>query len=294
MRSQVIIWATLALNAILFGINLLVAIISGSHAVLSEAIYTITDLVGAVLLLWGFVVSQRPPDYDHPFGHGKERFFWAFSASLVTFSAAGLLALVSGLEQITQPATVTHLDAALITVAGTLGTSLIGLFVAFRELRVSEETLQSFLESAHQGVKTIFYQDVVSVFGSVVALLGLVVVSTTRDYIADGIAASGVGAILISTGFVVAAETREFLVGKAISREAARELISVVERDPRVRRVRGLQSMLLGPEDALVALKVNFQDGLTTDQIEAAIDQLSLALREVAPHLRHLIIEPES
>ncbi|HZY92494.1 MAG TPA: cation diffusion facilitator family transporter [Thermoplasmata archaeon] len=294
MRSQVILWATLALNAGLFAANLFVAVLSGSHAVLSEAIYSVTDLVGAVALLWGFVVSQRPPSLDHPFGHGKERFFWAFSAALITFSAAGLLTLLSGLQQIFSPGPITHLDAALATVGATLVTSLVGLVVALRELRHSEESLQSFLESAHQGVKTIFYQDVVSACGSVVALVGLGIVYWTHDVIVDGIAAAGVGAILIATGFVVAAETREFLVGKAISREAARTIIRIVERDPRVRRVRGLQSMLLGPDDALVALKVNFQDGLTTDEIEAAIDQVSLELRNAAPQLRHLIIEPES
>ena len=294
MRSQVILWATLALNAALFGANLVVAIISGSHAVLSEAIYTITDLVGAVVLLWGFVVSQRPPDLDHPFGHGKERFFWAFSAALITFSAAGLLALVTGLQQVASPEPLSRLPYALGTVALTLASSLGGIYVAFRELRHGEESLQSFLESAHQGVKTIFYQDVVSACGSAVALVGLAVVYWTHDYIVDGIAASGVGAILIATGFVVAAETREFLVGKSVSREAARTIIRIVEKDPRVRRVRGLQSMLLGPDDALVALRVNFQDGLTTDEIEAAIDQVSLELRNAAPQLRHLLIEPES
>lgn len=80
VRSQIIITATLLLDAALFSVNLFVADISGSHAVLSEAIYTITDLVGGIFLLWGLRVSRRPPDASHPFGHGKERFFWAFTA----------------------------------------------------------------------------------------------------------------------------------------------------------------------------------------------------------------------
>ncbi|HTT34340.1 MAG TPA: cation diffusion facilitator family transporter [Thermoplasmata archaeon] len=294
MRPQVIIWATLGLNAALFGVNLAIAVISGSRAVLSQAIYTITDLVGGIVLMWGYSVSQRPPDVDHPFGHGKERFFWAFTASLITFSTAGLLTLVSGIQQILAPTPVTHLPAALASVAATLGTSVVGIGVTLRELRSGQESLQSFLESAHQGLKTVFYQDVVSVFGSAVALAGLAALYVTGDDVIDGVAASAVGAILVATGFVVAAETREFLVGKAISRSSARLVIGVVERDPRVRKVRGFQSMLLGPDDALVALKVNFQDGLTTDQIESAIDQVSLELRMAFPALRHLIIEPES
>jgi cation diffusion facilitator family transporter len=294
MRPQVITWATLVLNGLLFGVNLAVAIISNSHAVLSQAIYTITDLVGGLALMWGYTVSLRPADQRHPFGRGKERFFWAFTASLITFSVTGLVTLQSGLGQVTNPEPVTHLPAAIASVAATLATSAVGIYVTLRELRRGQQSLQSFLESAHQGLKTIFYQDVVSVCGSAVALIGLGLVYWTHDFVVDGIAASGVGAILIGTGFVLAAETREFLVGLAISAPAASALVGIVEKDSRVRRVRIFQSMMLGPDDALVAIKVNFQDGLTTDQLESAIDQLSLAMRQTVPGLRHIIIEPES
>jgi len=294
MRPQVIIWATLSLNAVLFGVNLGIAILSGSRTVLSQAIYTVTDLAGGIVLLWGYSVSQRPPDYDHPFGHGKERFFWAFTASLITFSTAGLLTLQGGLQQIVAPTPVTHLTAALASVGATFAVSVGGIVVTLRELRTGRQSIQSFLESAHQGLKTIFYQDVVSILGSAVAFGGLVLLTIFHDPVIDGIAASCVGALLVGAGFIVAAETREFLVGKAISQSSARRVIEVVEKDPRVRKVRGFQSMMLGPDDALVALKVNFQDGLTTDQIEAAIDQVSLELRKAFPPLRHLIMEPES
>ncbi|MCI4336102.1 MAG: cation diffusion facilitator family transporter [Thermoplasmata archaeon] len=294
MRPQVIIWATLGLNAALFGVNLAVALVSDSRAVLSQAIYTVTDLVGSLVLMWGYTVSQRPPDVAHPFGRGKERFFWAFTASLITFSTAGLLTLLSGLAQVAAPVPVSHLPEALASVGATLVTSLAGITVTVREVRAGNQTLDSFLESAHQGLKTIFYQDIVSVFGSAVVIGGLAVLYETHDYVVDGITATAVGAILIATGFVIAAETREFLVGKALPQSLARELIQVMESDPRVRKVRSLQSMLLGPDDALLAAKVNFQDGMTTDQMEAAIDQISLAMRKRSPQLRHVIIEPES
>ena len=107
-------------------------------------------------------------------------------------------------------------------------------------------------------------------------------------------AAVGVGVLLSVTGVLLAGESRELLVGKAISPGEARRVLDLVEKDARVRKVRGLQSMMLGPEDILVALRVNFQDGLTTDQIEGAIDQISARLRESFPMMRHLLIEPES
>lgn len=294
MRSQVIIWATLALNAVLFSVNSFVAFESDSHAVLSQAVYTVTDLIGGIFLVWGFYQSQQPPDYDHPFGYGKERFFWSFSASLVTFSVAGIVVLVSGLEQVFTPQPVGHLGAALAVVGGTLAVSLAGIWVTLRELRRSRETIETLLASSHMGLKTIFLQDLVSVFGAFVAFAGIAIVYRTGSEFVDGLAACLVGVILIGAGFVLAGQSRELLVGKAIPPAHSRELLGVVERDPNVRKVRGLQSMMLGPDDILVALKVNFRDGLTTDEIESTIDRLSLELRTNSPALRHLIIEPES
>ncbi|MCI4349440.1 MAG: cation diffusion facilitator family transporter [Thermoplasmata archaeon] len=292
MRSQWLIVASLALDAALFGVNLSVGLLSGSRAVLSQAVYIIADFIGGVLLIWGYVASSRPPDDCHPFGRGKERFFWAFSASLVTFTVAGILVLIDAVQGILHPGPVTFVPYALLVLAATVVASMVGIWLTLRELRREQATLTSFLESSHMGVKTIFYQDVVSVFGAFVALVGILLVVYTGRPVFDGVAALGVGLLLLGTGILLAAECRELLVGKAMSQEEARRILQLVERDPRVRRVRELQSMMLGPEDVLLALRVNFQDGLTTDQIESAIDQLSIALRETFPMMRHLLIEP--
>ncbi len=294
MRPRVIVIATLILSGVLFLVNLFVAVLSGSRTVFSQAIYSITDLVGGGLIFWGYLVSQRPPDHVHPFGHGKERFFWSFTGGLVTFTVSGLIVLVGGFQGVAAPHPLDHLQAALTVVGATLALSLVGIYITLRELRTSKQTLSTFLDSPYSGLKTIFYQDLVSVFGSLVAFVGLALIYQTGFVLLDGITAMGVGVLLIATGLVLAAESRELLVGKAISANDARQILSLVERDPRVRQVRGLQSMMLGPEDILVALRVNFQDGLNTDQIESAIDGVALSLRQTYPALRHLVIEPES
>lgn len=294
MRPQVIIVGTIALNAILFGANLYVAIPSGSRAVLSQAIYSVTDLVGALLLLWGIYASQRRPTHEHPFGFGKERFFWAFMASLVTFSAAGLLVLITGIDQILAPGPITQIDSALTVVGLSIVGSLGGIYITLRELRVSRETVASLMGSPHLGLKAIFYQDLVSVGGSAVAFSGILVVAWFHADFVDGIAAAIVGALLIGTGFVLTAESRELLIGKSIPPAVARAILGSIERDASVQKVRGLQSMMLGPDDVLIALRINFRDGMTTDQIEAAIDRVSLGLRQTYPQLRHIVIEPES
>ncbi|HYA57728.1 MAG TPA: cation diffusion facilitator family transporter [Thermoplasmata archaeon] len=294
MRPQVVIAATLLLNLALFVVNLEVALLSGSRTVLSQAIYTVTDLAGSGFLLWGLYLSRRPADYAHPFGFGKERFFWAFVSIVVTFTTAGIVALVTGVTQMFAPQPVSHIGEALLVVVATLLVSLAGIWVTLRELRISRQTLQALLESANQGLKAIFYQDLVTIGAAVVAVGGLLAVYRTHDYAIDGATAAVEGMLLVATGFVLTAESREYLIGRALEPVVAREMLGVVERNPRVAKVRSLQSMQLGPDDALLALRINFQDGLTTDQIESTIDEVTLSLRTAFPVLRHIIIEPES
>jgi len=294
MRPQVIIVSTLLLNASLFAVNLWVALASGSRAVLAQAIFTLTDLVGSGLLLWGLYLSRRPASHEYPFGRGKERFFWAFVSIVVTFTVSGVVALTEGVDQIVAPEPLRYIGEAVIVVGGTLAVSLGGIWVTLRELRLSQRTLASFLESANQGLKSIFYQDLVSILASIVAFVGLVIVYTTHESFVDGASAALEGLLLIAMGFVLTGESREYLIGKALDPGDARAMLAVVERNPAVSKVRSFQSMLLGPEDALLALKINFQDGMTTDQLEAAIDQVTASLREAYPVLRHVVIEPES
>ena len=294
MRSQVVIVATLVLNGALFALNLYVAILSGSRAVLAQAIYSVTDLVGAALLLWGLYASQLPADYRHPFGRGKERFYWALISIVVTFTIAGLLAVSTGVDQWASPVAVTHIGLALIVIGATLLVSAASIAVTLREVRRARVTLQSFLESRRIGLKSVFYQDVVSIVGCLVAFFALVVVYRTGHYAADGVAAILEGVLLIITGLVLTVESHGLLIGQALDPEEARQILSVVERDPRVQKVRALQSMVLGPDDALLALRINFRDGLTTDQIESAIDDVTMALQQSHSLLRHVIIEPES
>ena len=283
MRSQIIVGATLAVDAALFLALLIVGVISGSKAVLSQAIYVVADLIGAGLLTWGIIASMRPPDERHPFGRGKERFFWSFSASLVTFTLAGFIVIISGLNSVAHPSQITDLGDVFLVLILTVASSLVGIFVTLRELRREGMSVNEFLDSSNLGLKTIFYQDLVSVFGALVALTGILLIALTHRAIFDGLAAVGVGVLLSVTGVLLAGESRELLVGKAISPGEARRVLDLVEKDARVRKVRGLQSMMLGPEDILVALRVNFQDGLTTDQIEGAIDQISRPVARVLP-----------
>lgn len=294
MRRSLILSVAIVLDAGLFLLNLTVAQADGSRAVLSQAVFNIADLVGSAMLAWGVLASRRPPDVDHPFGYGKERFFWAYTASLVTFTLAGAAVLLEGVSQSLVPHPVVDLRIAVAVVSVTLATSLGEVLLILRELAADRHAVQDFLESSHQGMKTIFYQDLVGTVGSAVALGGLIAVDLTGDSVLDGIGAAGVGLLMLLTGILLATESRTLLIGKALSRSDGGQIVAMIEQDSRVRKVRSLQSMLLGPDDALLTLRLNFEDGLTTDEIERAIDEIGQRLRTAHPVLRHVIIEPES
>ncbi|MCI4341064.1 MAG: cation diffusion facilitator family transporter [Thermoplasmata archaeon] len=294
MRPRYVYTATVVIDLLLVGLNGFVALVGGSRIVLSEAVFSAADLLGSAMLLWGLVVSLRPPDENHPFGRGKERFFWAFAASLVTFSLTGLGVFLVGFQQYSDPHVVSDVGLGLVVVGATLAASAVGILILLRELRSTHESLSNFLISTQLGLKTVFYQDLISAVASAVAFGGLAALYRTGNGVFDGLTTMGVGSILVATGFLLAAESRELLVGKGITAEEAKEMLSLVARAPRVRKVRTFQSMMLGPDEILLAIRINFQDGLTTDQIEAEIDEIGGFLRRKYPKLRHIIIEPES
>lgn len=292
MRARVIIVATVILDAGLFGANAAIATWSGSRSVLAQAIFAITDLIASALLLWGLRISQRPADSRHPFGQGREIFVWAFLATLVTFLVAGIAAFVPGVVQVLRPAPIDHVGAVLVVLVATLVASVGGIWVTLREIRLARSTVRTLIDSAEQGLKTVFYQDIVMAAGCAVALVGLIIVGLTQWFWVDGVTASFEGALLVATGLALTVETRDYLVGRAMPSELRKVVLDLLERDRRVRRVVSVESTMLGPEETLLALRIEFSEQMPVGEIEAGISDLKEKLAGTCPSLRHIFIEP--
>lgn len=294
MRTRIVIIATVVLDAGLLGANASIAAWSGSRAVLGQAIFAAADLVASALLLWGLHVSIRPADSIHPFGRGREMFFWAFVATLITFLAAGFGALVPGVVQAVRPAPIDHIGASLAVLGATLVASVGGIWVTLRELERSRTTVRALVESPHQGLKTLFYQDIVMASGCSVALGGLLVVGVTQSFWVDGVVASFEGALLVAAGLVLLVETRDFLVGRALPADVSRSLLRLVEQDMGIGRVRSIESSVLGPEEALVAVRIHFLEGMSAGEVQSRIASLKERLWDAYPSMRHVLIEPST
>lgn len=292
MRTRTIIAITLTLDMVFFGVNLAVFLYGGSKAVLSQALYAVTDVVGGFMIYWGMRPGLAEPSSTHPFGRGRESFFWAFTAGLVTFSLTGFLVLVEGVLQILNPTRISAIGDDLVAVAGTLVVALGTLLFLLYEFAQDGMTIRKVMESDHQEMKIVLVQDAVGLVGGAAALTGIYLVFLTGNSLFDGLAASVVGLMLIGTGFVFAADARDLLVGKGISAKEGKTILSIVERYPYVRHVQEIKSMIVGPDEVLVALRVNFVDELTTDEVEMHVDQLRRFVMGESPRVRYLVVEP--
>ncbi len=294
MRTNVVLGGSFVLNVAFLTANLVIFQVGGSHAVLSQAVNAATDLLAGLMILWGQRAAQLPASPTHPFGRGKERFFWAYSAGLVAFCLAGSFVMVFGLEEMLTPHPIGALLAGIVTVGVTLVGNAASISIVLFELRRDGGSVRALLESNHQGVKTVFLQDAISVFGGGVALLGLFLVRVTGYEALDGTAALIVGASMLVMGLILVREGRVLLVGRSGDTDEIHALRKLVEQYPYVRQLVGIQTMLLGPDDELVGLRVNFADGLSTDEVELHIDRVGELIRKSFPRVRYLLIEPES
>jgi len=293
--SRKSVLAALAANSAIAVTKLVAAAISGSTALLAEALHSIADTGNQALLLLGLRLSDRPADEEHPFGHGKERFFWTFVVALALFLVGGLVSIQRGISGLLHPEHVPGLWVAL-------GVLVLAAFFEGSALRVA---LRSFnrargRRSFYAGIRrakdpetlTVVFEDTAALSGIAVAITGLVASHLTGDARFDAGAAVVIGVILCVVAVALARETKDLLIGESADRETRLAIRDAVESVPEVEGVRDLLTMHVGPDDVLVNLDICFRDGLDTDGVEDAIVRVEERIRERVPSVAKIFVEP--
>lgn len=293
-KSYRTISITLIADGFLFVLILFISLVSRSEAVLSEALYQLSDVASGGLLLYAIWSSMRPADELHPFGYGLERFFWSFVSGVFVFSVNGAVSVLSGVFDALDGHAVKSIGASIIVLLLTIAASSASLLYILSRKRKLYESRQGALQQYHQGVRTVLLQDVMSIASSCVALVALVLVYYTGAIFYDSSAAIINGFLLLVTGLVLSAEARELLIGKGLNKAQMHLISRDLQTLPDVNRVREIKTIYLGPESLLIVIRVNFRDGLTTDQLEQAVDKVQGELNRRMPELKHVIVEPES
>jgi cation diffusion facilitator family transporter len=294
-RRTVII--ALGANASIAVAKIVAGVASGSSAMLAEAAHSIADTMNQVFLLFSLALGERPPDAEHPFGHGKERFFWAFLAAVGIFVAGAGFSLYEGLHRIFGPPAE---HGSFGIVYAVLGFSLLAdgasLVRAWRQTRreASErrQPYRSYVRASRDPTtKTVLFEDSGAVIGVVLAFAGVAMFQATGNQVYDGLASVSIGVLLAVIAVALGRDTKNLLIGEAATPEERKAITEVIEANRGVDRVLELLTMALSPDRLLVAARVDLADGLSADEIERASSEIDRELRERIPTVWQVFLD---
>jgi cation diffusion facilitator family transporter len=279
-------------------VKVIAGVFSGSAAMLAEAAHSVADTANQVFLLLSIQRGQRKPDRDHPFGHGKERFFWSFLAAVLIFLAGAVFSVGQGILELVRPSE----ERSFALIYGTLAFAFvaegISLIRAVRQTRndaqKSGKGWRAFIrETTEPASKTVVAEDTVAVGGVVIAALGVGLHQLTGNVAWDAAAAIVVGLILVYVAWLLGRNYKELLIGAGARPEDERRLRRALETHPAVDEVLDLRTMYLGPESLLVAARVDLaDDGREADEIEHLANELDHRLRETVPAVSEVFVDP--
>ena len=291
------IYAAIAGNSLIATTKFIAASISGSSAMLSEAIHSLVDTGNGFLLLLGLRRSRREPDTAHPFGYGKEVYFWSLVVAMIIFAGGGGISIYEGIKHLLHPGDIGDPTLSYWVLAFAMVFESFALTVAYREFRGSTGDIPLWTAIRQAKDPTAFavlLEDTGAMAGLFIALVGVWAGATFDNPYIDGAASVLIGLVLIGIACVLAWESRGLLVGEAGSEEAVTAVRDVAAADPLVESLTSVRTVHMGPQALLVTIEVRFRRGATSSEIEASVDRIEAAIRERVPEARFISVEAES
>ena len=273
-------------------------LLTGAASMLAESIHSLADSGNQGLLLLGGRKAARPPSERHPFGYARERYFWAFVVALVLFSMGGLFALYEGVEKLRKPhelespsIAIGVLVFAILLEAWSLRTAV----VETKKVKKPGESYWRFIKrSKIPELPVVLLEDVGAMIGLVLALAGVVLATVTGVERFDALGSVGIGILLVVIALVLAVEMKSLIIGEAAEPETVDALKAAMVEGPEVTQVLNLRTLQLGPEDVLVAAKVELAvDADSREEVAQAIDATEARMRSACPTARLIFLEPD-
>lgn len=270
---------------------------TGSSAMLSEAIHSVVDTVNQALILFGIRQSKKPADEDHPFGYGMELYFWTFVVAILIFAVGAGIAVYEGIDKIRYPQPVGNAFINYIVLGAAMVFEAVAWWLAFKEFerrRGHKSYFAAVRESKDPALFTVLFEDTAAMLGLIIAFAGIGLGQVFEMPVLDGVASILIGIILAVVAAVLAYECKGLLVGEAANKPVVKGIRAIVKSRPGVKALNELLTMHLGPDDILVNLSVDFEDGISSEAVEAAISSLETEIKNSYPEVKRLFIEVQS
>jgi cation diffusion facilitator family transporter len=295
--GRYVIFAALAGNLAIAVMKFGAAMVSGSSAMMTEALHSLVDTGNQWLLLHGLRRSRRPPDQIHPFGYGRELYFWSFVVALLIFSGGALVSIYQGIEHIRHPEPLSHEMITFIV----LGFSFLfeggSWVIALREFNRSRGGIgwwRAIRRSKDPSTFTVLFEDTAALIGIVIAAMFIGLALFTGDPRLDGVGSVLIGLLLAIVAMLLGKECKGLLIGERASPELIASISDLARREPGVCAVNEVLSIHLAPDQVVAMVSLDFQDGLRTVEIERAVISIEERAKTAFPQIKSLFVRPQA
>jgi cation diffusion facilitator family transporter len=295
--SRPAVYAALAGNLLVAGTKTVAAVWTGSSAMVSEAVHSFVDSGNEVLLLYGMHRAARPPDREHPVGHGRELYFWSFIVALLVFALGAGVSLYEGVLHISHPEPITRPRVSYLVLALAAvfeGGSWIVSVRQFNAARGTRGFYEAFRRSKDPPSFLVLFEDSAALVGIAIAAAGTFAAVQLHQPVYDGVASILIGLLLAGVAILLAQESKSLLIGEPADRRLAESVLRIAGGTPGVARANGVLTFQLAPDQILLALSLEFNDDLRTPEIEAAVVELERRIREAHPEVVTVFVKPQT
>jgi cation diffusion facilitator family transporter len=278
-------------------LNMLVALMTGSTVMISQALQGLSDLMTGGLLFLGVKRSKKEADLRYQFGYGREIFFWVLMGGIFMFMGTGGLSFYFGYQQITHPEPIRNVALAFAMLGFGLLTNGYALSLSIKRLHHVDADLSWWRQLLHSSIVETKATLLIDFMGTIAAFLGLIALSFyafTGNAQFDGLGSMFIGASMMVASLLLIKDVRDLIVGRSVDVEVAEEITQATESVTGIRSVLDLRTMYLGSAKLLVIIEVHVEDGLETDEIEKVIDTVKDVVTANVPQVHHIQVEIET
>lgn len=270
-------------------------VITGSASMLAESVHSVADSGNQSLLLLGGKRAEQPATELHPFGHGRERYFWSFVVALVLFSLGSMFAIYEGANKLIHPHELESPMVAFVVLGIAIVLEAFSFRTAVREaqpLRRGRSWWRFIRTETSPELPVVLLEDLGAQVGLLLALIGVSLTTITDDPTWDALGTISIGILLGVIAIILAIEMKSLLIGESASKEERLAIRAAIVDGPDHPKLIYARTQYLGPDSLLLVAKVDFGDR-DADGIAPAIDALEARVRAVVPHARHIYVEPD-
>ena len=271
------------------------AAVTGSSAMLTEGVHSVVDSTNQLLLMWGRRASRRPSDRLHPFGYGREIYFWSFVVAVLVFSLGAGVSVYEGIIHIMrpEPAVSPLIAYAVLLVAFLLeGWSTLEAYQDFNKARGNLGWFHAVIQSKDPPAFIVLLENGAAMAGIIAAAAGLLLAQLTHDPFYDGAASVVIGTILAFTAALLAYESKGLLIGEAANPELVNNLHDLACTMPGVVGVGDVLTVHSSPDQITVMMNVDFNDDIRASDVEDVVCRIEAEARERWPHVQRLFVRP--